>query len=165
MNETLIKKIQLSPVRIIPNVITVWNRPGPEVDIVMELHDLKFKKNSLDAIYSFHVVEHLFMNEIVGAVQNWTDMLEHQGELFIVTNDFDFIARSYVGGDILLEDINKKFTTPCQLTRDVLTDMLIVSGFYPNDIRVWYTDVTDLFKKEDYELIVAAKRYDTSKKA
>ena len=48
-------KIQLSNKKIIPDVLTVWQEAGPEVDIVMDLRKLTFAENSLDEIGRAHV--------------------------------------------------------------------------------------------------------------
>lgn len=153
-----INKIQLSPIRILPDVITVWNKPGPEVDLVMDLHNLTFREGTIEEMYVFHVLEHLFTEEIPTALENWYKCLRATGELNIVANDYEFITRSFVGGDISIEDINKNFSSPTQLTKEYLIEFVAASGFKDEMMRVWYTDMPDKFKKEEHELIISATK-------
>ena len=57
--------IELSPKKIIDGALTVWNQSDSEADIIMDLKNLTFKESNIDAIYSFHVLDHLFIDEII----------------------------------------------------------------------------------------------------
>lgn len=155
-----IKSIQLSPIRVVPDVITVWNKPGPEVDIVMDLHNLTFQEGSLEEIFSFHVLQHLFIEEIPPAIENWYKCLKKGGEIYIVSNDYEFIARSFVGGDIAIEDLNKNFSCPTQLTKEYLIDLVAASGFKSEAMKVWYLDVPNKFKKAEHELVLSGTKHE-----
>ena len=152
-------KIQLSPTRIIPDAVTVWNSPGPEVDIVMDLQKLTFREGSITEMYVFHVLEHLFISEVTDTLKNWFKVLAPGADIYILANDTEFISRSFVGGDITIEMINEKFSTPCQFTKELMIDKLGEGNFQKELMRVWYVDVPDKFQKKDYELIVSAKKH------
>ena len=154
-----INKIQISPVRIMPDIPTVWNKPGDDVDMVMDIHNLTFREGTMDEIYSFHVIEHLFSEEITPAIKNWKDCLKKDGTLFITTNDFEFIARAFIGGDLPLQMVNQKFATPTHITRESFIDHIADAGFIEGNIVMWNLDVPDKFKKEDYELVMSAKKH------
>ena len=152
-------KIQLSQTRIIPDAVTVWNQPGPEVDLVMDLHNLGFREGSIKEMYSFHVLEHLFVNEITPAIKNWFKCLASSAQVWMIVNDFEFIARSYISGDIPIQTINEGFSTPTQITRDLLVSLTEQAGFKSELMRVWHVDINENLKKKDFELIVSAQKH------
>ena len=152
-------KIQLSPKRIIPDAVTVWHEAGPDVDLVMDPKKLTFRENSIEAIFAFHILDHLFAHEIPIALANWYKCMEFKtGILFVTVNDFEFVARSFVGGDINIEQVNAEFTHPFQFTKDNLVAYVAGAGFDLNDVKIWYMDVPNLFKKEPYELVFSAEK-------
>lgn len=151
-------KIQLSPRRIIKDVMTVWYEPGPEVDVVMDLKNLTFADNSIDAIYSFHVLGSCFDKEINQALFNWRKLLKLGSELYVVVDDIDFLARSLVGGDINVDMFNANHSRPSYFTRDSIIKSLNSVGFLSDNVRLWYVDVPDLFMKQPFELVISAKK-------
>jgi predicted SAM-dependent methyltransferase len=150
--------IQLSPVRIIKDAVTVWNEAGPEVDIVMDLKNLTFKENSLDVIYAFHVVEHFFPSEVPVALKNWTHCLKKGKSIFVVCDDFEILVRMFIGGEINIFDFNNKFSYPTNITADNLTHYLRQAGHNDHDMKFWYVDVPDQFKKLEYEIVIEATK-------
>lgn len=153
-------KIQLSPKRIVKDVLTVWSEHGPEVDIVMDLKNLTFKPGSIKEIYSFHVLDHLFPEEINTAVNNWRTRLEVGGKLFAVVNDFEYVSRAFVGGDISIELINDQYNHPTQFSRDSLFKAFRTGGFEDEKISIWFTDVPGLFNRKHYELVFEARNHE-----
>lgn len=151
-------KIELSPIKIVPGALTIWHQPGPDVDIVMDLRNLTFKENSIDEIYSFHVLDHLFANEVSEAIDSWKKVLKKGAKLFVVVDDFEYIARAYVGGDISMDLFNAKHSHPMNFSRESLVDSLVKAGFPPANMSVWFQDVPNLFAKEHYELVVSAQK-------
>lgn len=151
-------KIQLSPTKVIPSLLTVWHEQLPGVDISMDLKNLTFAPGSIDAIYSFHVLDHLFDADIKKALSNWHSLLKVGGEIFIVVDDFEYIARSLVGGDINIDHYNQEFSHPTQFARDNLVKYMNDAGFMGSEIVVWYTDVTNLFPKKPFELVLSCKK-------
>lgn len=146
-------KIQLSPTKIVKDALVIWNDPGPEVDIVMDLKKLTFKENSIEEIYSFHVLDHLFPEECVPAVSNWIKILAPKGHLFTVVDDFEYIARAFVGGDIPIDLINDLHSHPTQFTRDSMIVLLSKAGIRDDQSNIWFADVPDRFSKKHYELV------------
>lgn len=155
--------IQLSPYRIIKGAVTVWNQPGPDVDVVMDLKNLTFREESIVAIYSFHVLDHLFEEEIAAAMKNWTKCLKKGGELFVIVDNFEYLCRALVGGDMTIEDFNKNFTHPTNITTENLFRYFMEAGYPEAGVRSWLDDVTDnegkvVFPKQHFELIYAATK-------
>ncbi len=149
-------KIQLSPTRIVPGVITVWSEPGPEVDMVMNLHDLTFREGSIDEMYVFHVLDHLFPHEALSAMQNWNKCLKVHGRIFNVVDDFEFLCRLFIGGEIDIVRFNSEFSHPTQYTRDSLAELYYAIPFPKDEVVQWNVDIPDLFPKKDHEIVMSA---------
>jgi predicted SAM-dependent methyltransferase len=151
-------KIQISPTKIIADSITVWHQPGPEVDIVMDIKNLTFKENSLDEIFTFHVLDHLFEAEVVAALTNWRRCLKPGARLFTVVDDFEYLSRAFVGGDINVSIFNANFSHPTQFTRESLTDSFIKNGFSDlnEKMQIWFE--LPFYKKPEHELIMSVMK-------
>lgn len=150
-------KIQISPKRIIKDAMTVWNEPGPEVDVVMEPKNLTFRPGSVEAIYSFHVLDHLFPSEIKQALNNWHGLLGPGGKLFALVDDFEYICRGFVGGDVDIETINAIHNHPSQFTRDHLIAQLKYTGFGEDKQIIWF-EAPAFMPKAHYELLIEATK-------
>lgn len=151
-------KIQLSDKRIIKDVMTVWSHPGPEVDIVMDLKNLTFRPESINEIFAFHVVDHLFPEESQEAIKNWFGCMAPKSELHLINDDFEYLARAYVGGDINIELFNDLHNHPCQCTEANVIDMLEKGGFNKNDIVKWYEGNPENIDRKHYEFILTAHK-------
>ena len=149
-------KIQLSPTRIVPNVTTVWNQPGPEVDILYDLKKLGFRENSIDAIYSFHVLDRYFLEEVGEVLVNWYRCLKPGGKLWIKVDDFEVLCREFVGGGIDIDSFNREFTHAIYMTRDSLIRYLSAAGFAGEKQIIWFDGVPNEFEKNSYELVIEA---------
>ena len=149
-------KIQLSPTRIIPNVTTVWNQPGPEVDIVMDLKKLSFADGFCDTIYSFHVLDRYFLEEVGEVLVNWHRCLKPGGKLWIKVDDFEVLCREFVGGGIDIDSFNREFTHAIYMTRDSLIRYLSAAGFAGEKQIIWFDSVPNEFEKNPYELVIEA---------
>lgn len=150
-------KIQITPKRIIKDAMTVWNEPGPEVDIVMDPKTLTFRPESVGAIYAFHVLDHLFPSEIKPALDNWRRCLGSGGKLFVLVDDFEYICRGFVGGDVSIEMINDLHSHPTQFSRDYLIAQLKLCGFGEDKQIIWF-ESPDFMPKAHYELLIEAKK-------
>lgn len=153
-------RIELSPVKIVPGAITVWHEQTPDVDIVMDLKNLTFKPDSIEEIYAFHVLDHMFPEELMKSVQNWKRCLKTNCKLFVIVDDFEYIARAFVGGDISIELFNDIHSHPTQFTIDNGVNLLRKAGFPENMINQWFVDVTNLFPKKHYELVLDATKHE-----
>lgn len=152
-------KIQISPIRIVPGVTTVWNESGPDVDIIFkDIKDLGFKPESIEEMYVFHVFEHLFSSEIPIALANYRSLMMKGGELYIVSDDYEFICRAFLGGEFNIDEFNVKFSYPTKISRDNLCRFIEGAGYSQHDMRFWYVDVPNLFKKKEFEIVVSSKK-------
>lgn len=137
--------------------MTVWNEPGLEVDVVMEPKNLTFRPGSVEAIYTFHVLDHLFPSEIKPAIENWYKCLGSGGKLFVLVDDFEYVCRGFVGGDINIEIINDLHNHPMQFSRDHLIAQLKHAGFGEDKQVIWF-ESPDFMKKAHYELLIEATK-------
>lgn len=153
-------KIQLSPKKLIKDALCVWNEHGPEVDIVMDLKNLTFAPGSIEVIFTFHVLDHLFSDEVPVALDNWKKCLKKDGELFLVVDDFEYICRAVVGGDIPVEMFNERHAHAVQFSPESLIKCISSAGFPTDKAIVWYESEIDLFKKKHYELLIVAKKHE-----
>ncbi len=150
-------KIQLSKTRMVPDAMTVWYEHGPEVDMVADLKNLPFAPGSVEAIYSFHVLEHLMPSDCVPALASWMKCLAPGAKFFVVNDDFEYLCRAFVSGDVSIEQFNADFTHPTYITRDNIVKMLGAVGIMSDNIVLWFADVTGEFKKAEHELVVSVK--------
>lgn len=151
-------KIQLSQTRIVKDHMTIWQDAGPGVDMTMDLKNLSFRPGSIDQICAFHVLDYMFPEEAIAALRNWYSCLKDGGMLYIVTDDFEYVTRAFIGGDIDIGVFNRNHSHATQFDRKSLGDLLIASGFPEPDISVWFADVPNLFPKQHYELVISAKK-------
>ena len=151
-------KIQLSDKRIVPGALTVWNQNGPEVDIVMDLKNLTFRPESIEEIYVFHVLDHLFAKDGEMAIKNWKQCLAPNAKIHILNDDFEYICRAIVGGDIDIDIYNNLHNHPAQYSQNSLTSLLVKRGFDVNHIVVWYNGNPDHMEKKHYEFILTATK-------
>ena len=151
-------KIELTPNKIVKDATTIWNAQGPAVDIVMDLKNLTFKENSIDMIYSFHVLDHLFLEEIPAVLNNWVKCLKPGGDLFLIVDDFEYVCRAFVGGDINIEQFNMEFCHSAQLDRDLLTKLLTQAGFKESKMVIWFDNIPNAFTKKHFDLVISGKK-------
>ena len=149
--------VEISPTKIVKGATTVWHEPGLEVDIVMDPKNLTFREGSIDELYSFHVLERLFRDEASAALRNWKGCLKLGGSLFVIVDDFEYLSRAYVGGDISLETFNRDFSHPIHFDRDFLIAMLVGAGFKENNLVAWFNNVKNYFERKHYEIVLSAK--------
>lgn len=136
----------------------MWQEPGPEVDLVLDLRNLTFAPGTIEAIYAFHVLDHFYIDEARKAIQNWFQCLKPRAPLYTVVDNFEFIARSFIGGDITIEQINDGFVHPSQYTQENLFNLMHSVGFPKQEIRIWYGDVEGLFPVQTHELVMSANK-------
>lgn len=152
-------KIQLSEHRILPDALTVWGHAGPEVDIVMDLKNLTFRPGSITEMHAFHVLDHLFPEEGKAALANWYQMLAPGAKIHSLQDDFEYVARAFVGGDISPEIFNDLHNHPTQCTKEYLVPFFHAAGFLEADVSIWLSGAPDGVEKKHYEFILTAKRH------
>jgi predicted SAM-dependent methyltransferase len=152
-------KLQLSPNRIIKDALTIWHEAGPEVDIVMDVANVSFREGSVTEMYVFHVVDHLFEPEALKAMASWFKCLSPEGKVHILNDDFEYIARAFVGGDISIEMFNDLHNHPLQCTRDNISALLAKAGFRADNVNIWLSGNPEGMTREHYEFILTAKKH------
>lgn len=152
-------KIQISQNKILPEHFTVWTAHGDGVDLVADVKNLAFRPGSVEEIVSFHVLDHLFPEEIVPTLTNWRKCLAKDGRVVILVDDFEYIARGFVAGDFSMEVMNGEHCHPTQFTQHYLANQLYKAGFNESDVVMWYNDVAGLCAKKHYELAISAKNH------
>lgn len=153
------EKIELSPVRTIPGAVTVWHEAGPEIDIVMDLKALTFRPGSVKMIVAHHVLDRLFEDEALAALKNWHACLAKGGSLFNITDDFEYVARAFVGGDIDIGVFNRNHSHATQWDRKSLGDMTIDAGFPEAAVKIWFQEgIPNLVHRKHYELLLEATK-------
>lgn len=155
-------KVQISPTRIIKDAVTIWNEAGPEVDVVMDIKNLTFRPGSIDELYSFSVLNRLFISDAITAAKNWHDLLSPGGNLHVVVDDFEYVARAFTGGDISIDIFNEVHNCVNQCTRDSVSKILSLGGFDINKVNIWLTGAPEGITKKHYELIITATKHGNS---
>ncbi len=158
-----VTRIQISPRRIVADALVVWHEHGSEVDVVMDFKSVSFAPGTLDAVYAFHVLDHYFESDIMPCLENWTKLLKPGGELFVVVDDFEYIARLMLSGDIGIEQFNGEFSHPYQFSKDLLIKWMSRAGFPDGSTVLWFADVQGMdgkiiFKKQEHELVIVGKK-------
>lgn len=78
--------------------------PRPEVDYVLNANDLsQFADESVDAIYSSHVLEHFhhtLNNEVANVLKEWHRVLKPGGRLFISVPDLRTVSWLYLNPNL-----------------------------------------------------------------
>ena len=88
----------------LPGFINVDIRPEVEPDVVDDAFKLKsFKANSVDLIYSSHMLEHLDFKDSKKALKRWFDILKYDGILRLAVPDMTAaFAHYFYWGDLKL---------------------------------------------------------------
>jgi len=149
-------RLQFSNKRIIPDAVTVWFEPGPQVDLVMDIKKPTFADGTIERLYVFHALDRLAPSEAAAAVAAWRKMLVPKAKTFIVTNDLEFLARSLIGGDLSIGHFNDLFIGSSYFTRDLIVELVHGAGFANETMTLWYADVTGEFPKAQFELVISA---------
>lgn len=152
-------RIQISPKRIVPDVPTVWNEDGPEVDFIFkDIKSLGFHAGAIEEMYVFHIFEHLFESEIATALENWKSLMAPGAKTFFIADDFEFVSRAFLGGEFDIDAINEKFSYPTKISKDNIIRWLEAVGYSQHDMSFWYVDVPNLFPKKEFEIVVSATK-------
>jgi hypothetical protein len=150
-------KIQISPVKRVDDALVIWYEKTPDTDIVMDPRiGLNIREASIKVIYAFNILGAAEPNQILPILQNLFNLLESGGEIYIVDMDFDYINRSYIGGDLTLAELNQDFRRKTYLSQQEIVRMLSKVGFPEKDQRQWFDNLQ--FKKAHYEMIVSGKK-------
>ena len=73
-------------------------RPEVQPDVVADLNALPFEKNSIDLIYSSHVLEHVGRTELYQVFRHWRSLLTENGRLITIIPDLTVAAIELLSG-------------------------------------------------------------------
>lgn len=59
-------------------------RPLPHIDHVCSADRLPFENNTVDEIYSRHLIEHFTLKEFLTVLKEWNRVLKNEGEVYII---------------------------------------------------------------------------------
>ncbi len=152
-------KIQISPEKKIDDALVIWHEQTPDVDIVVDArppYGLKMKPGSVKVLYVFGLLGITKADQIVKMLKSFVDLLEKDGELYIIEQDFDYILRSLLGGDLSLQEFNKDYLRTTYLNQDEIVHLLEKVGFPAKD-QVWWQS-SPKFTKKNSEVIIMAKK-------
>lgn len=152
--------VEITPNKIIKGATTIWNQSSLEVDMTMDVKNLTFRPGSVGGLFAFHVLDHLFENEIADAVSNWRKCLKPGAELYVIVDDLDYLCRSYITGDFAIQKFNQEFSHPMYFNKESLIEYLARAGFREDLMKIWYLDVPNLFSKQEHELVLSAKKHE-----
>lgn len=148
-------KIQISPEKKVEDAMVIWHEQLPDVDLVVDArYGLKFKPGSVKVIYVFGLLGITPADKILGIIKNLVDMLEVGGELYIIEQDFDYICRAFLGGDLSVKELNADYNRITFLNQEEIVNYLEKAGF-PVKEQVWWQESTK-FTKKNSEIIISA---------
>jgi predicted SAM-dependent methyltransferase len=147
--------IQIAPKKMIKDTFVVWPWGGEEVDLITDLrHEyLGLKAESAKAIYVYNFLGMCRPEEIQDIIENLKSILKPGGKLFIIEQDFDYITRSYVSGDLPLNELNKDFNRETFLSQEECTKILHNNGFLSSEQQIWKD--RKMFNAEHYQFILS----------
>lgn len=128
----------------IPGFFHIDGFNHPNVDHVSELNDLSFiESNTVDLIYSSHVLEHFKRDRVLEVLKEWKRVLKKDGILRIAVPDFEALCAVYMQNKDLSKIIGPLYGGQNYLynihynTFDLtsITDLLTHAGF--QDIVKW----------------------------
>lgn len=141
---------------MIEDALVIWPERTPDVDLILEPKTMEIKFNSVKAIYAFDILGFYDPGFTLPTLRNFFSMLQPEGELYIIENDFDYINRAYMGGDLSLEEFNKDFRRGTYFNNAEINRLLNKSGFPEKTQKIWYKGLQ--FQKKHYQIIISGKK-------
>jgi len=131
--------------------INIDRYPTPDADVIMTADKLSFSNNSVDEIYTSHMIEHLLPSEFDRAVKEWYRVLKPGGKLKIRCPNFELYVKEWLEGDYeyrwswgIINIYGHDNRGPGVLTRDGFTPdrldrLLSTAGFKTIECKVTST--------------------------
>ena len=125
--------------------IDIKDSKGCEPDVLADCRNLPYKKNTIDVIESYHLIEHLTKQEAIEAVQHWYNLLKPGGTLIIECPNILGICKKFVEGNVnRFNEIYGLQRNPYDFhkfgyTPTSLLNLLVKVGFK----KVWEAEPTD----------------------
>ena len=148
-------KLQITPKKMVDDAMVVWPERTPDVGIVLDPLTIELKKESIKTIYAFNVLGMHGYKKAQTILENLFNILEQEGELYIIENNADDIARGYIGADISLHEFNVFFKYALFNMPEVVR-LLDKVGFPEKRQKAWSDGIK--FKKEKYQIIISGKK-------
>jgi len=150
--------IQIAPRKIVDDAMVVWTQLLPEVDLAMNPRiGILFKSKSIDVVYAMDILGQSSLNEGKKIINEIYRVLKPGGEVYIIENDFEFINRALVSGDISVKDFNKNLLRETYYDQLLLVELLNNSGFPAKEQRTW-TGKGIKIKVKQHQLIISGKK-------
>jgi predicted SAM-dependent methyltransferase len=88
----------------IDGFINIDARQLPGVDVICDVNSLpQYKNDTIDLIYSSHVLEHTRRHEYMGILKRWCELLKEGGMLRLAIPDMEQVIKHYnIHGDLRL---------------------------------------------------------------
>lgn len=88
--------------------INVDFRELPDVDIIADVGNLAFEKNSVNTIYAAHLIEHFTFRELKDNIlPHWYDLLKKGGQLITLAPDAQAMFDAYAKDIVSFEDFRE----------------------------------------------------------
>lgn len=84
--------------------INLDHRALDGIDVVADVLDMPFEEESLDEIFSSHVVEHFVQNDLKKILVYWFGLLRKGGRLRIITPNIEDMAKRYAIGEVAWQE-------------------------------------------------------------
>jgi SAM-dependent methyltransferase len=75
-------------------------------DVIANVLELPYEKNSASIIYAGHLIEHLEPSELYGAIKHWFDILKPGGKLYLTFPDFEKVFEMWDNGWANWKEVN-----------------------------------------------------------
>ena len=82
--------------KIIPGYVNIDIQKAPGVDLIADISDLPYEKNSIFEIYSCANLDHFSRHKWKDVLQHWYDLLIDGGLLRLSVGDFESICLQYL---------------------------------------------------------------------
>lgn len=85
--------------------INIDHRALEGVDVVADVKDLPFSKDSLHEIFASHVAEHFIERELKEILKYWFSLIEPKGHIRLIVPNIEVMARKFSSGDLTWEQL------------------------------------------------------------
>lgn len=146
--------------KYIPGFIHVDIIKHPHVDLIANVDSLPMiESNSVDLVYSCHILEHFNKRGVVLALTEWRRILKSGGILRLSVPDFEVLAKLYIFKKATLDQIhgpimggqtnlyNFHYTL---FDYNYLKKVLILAGFEEKNISKWDWRTTEHRDIDDF---------------